>query len=80
MTSRISLTLLSIVLVIILPWWANGFVLLLFIFLFPWYYEAVFLALIYDLLYGLNSFWLTIIILLMIPLIEEIKKRLYVFN
>ena len=80
MTPRLSLTFLSILLVIILPWWASGFVLLLFVFLFPWYYEAVLAALIYDLLYGSAGFWLTLIILIIVPLAEELKKKLYVFS
>ncbi|MCX6712302.1 MAG: hypothetical protein NT041_01260 [Candidatus Vogelbacteria bacterium] len=54
--------------------------LLLFVFLWPWYDEAVLLALVYDLLYGSTSFWLTIAIILVIPLVEELKKRLYVFS
>ncbi len=80
MTRRFNLTLLALLLVIILPWWASGFILLLFVFLFPWYYEIVFLALVYDLLYGSTVFWLTIAALIVVPLIEELKTRLYVFN
>ena len=80
MTPRLSLTLLSILLTIILPWWASGFVLLLFVFLFPWYYEAVLGALIYDLLYGSAGFWLTMAVLIIVPLAEELKKKLYVFS
>ena len=80
MTLRLSLTILFFRLVIILPWWANALILLLFIFFFPWYYEAVPLVLIYDLLYSSGNFWLTIAILIMIPLVEELKKRLYVFS
>ena len=80
MTLRLSLTLLSLLLVIILPWWASGFILLWLIFLYPWYYEALLVALIYDLLYGSNIFWLTLAMLVIIPLAEEFKKRLYVFN
>ena len=80
MTLRLSLTFLSFLLVIVLPWWASGLVLLLLVFLFPWYYEVVLSALIYDLLYGSGTFWLTISLLIIVPLIEEIKKRLYVFS
>ena len=80
MTPRISLSLLAIILVIILPWWASGFVLLFLVFLWPWYYEAVILALIYDLLYGSGGFYLTIAVILLIPLVEWLKKRLYVFS
>jgi hypothetical protein len=80
MTLRLSLTLLTIILVIVLPWWASGFILLLFIFLYPWYYEAVLVMVVYELLYGLGPFWLSLALLLIIPLIEALKKRLYVFN
>ncbi|MFA5023270.1 MAG: hypothetical protein WC385_00300 [Candidatus Paceibacterota bacterium] len=80
MTLRLSLTLLTIILVIVLPWWASGLVLLLFIFFFPWYYEAVPLAFLYDLLYGSGIFYITIAVLLIIPLVEWAKKRLYVFS
>ena len=80
MTSRLSLTLSALLLAIILPWWASGFVLLLFIFLYPWYYEAILVMLVYELLYGTGTFWLSLALLLIIPLIEELKKRLYVFN
>ena len=80
MTPRLSLTLLALLLAIILPWWASGFILLLFIFLYPWYYEAVLVMLVYELLYGTGTFWLSLALLLIIPLIEALKKRLYVFN
>ena len=80
MTPRLSLTLLVLLLAIILPWWASGFILLLFIFLYPWYYEAVLVMLVYELLYGTGTFWLSLTLLLIIPLIEALKKRLYVFN
>ncbi|MFA5001309.1 MAG: hypothetical protein WC531_03790 [Candidatus Paceibacterota bacterium] len=80
MTPRLSLTLLALLLAIVLPWWASGFILLLFIFLYPWYYEAVLVMVVYELLYGLGPFWLSLALLLIIPLIEALKKRLYVFN
>ena len=80
MTPRLSLTLLALLLVIILPWWASGLVLLWLVFLYPWYYEALLLALVYDLLYGSGIFWLTIAMLIIVPFAEELKKRLYVFN
>ncbi|MFA6253651.1 MAG: hypothetical protein WC640_00095 [Candidatus Paceibacterota bacterium] len=80
MTLRLSFALLSIILVTFLPWWASALILLLSVFIFPWYYEAVLSVLVYDLLYGSGIFWLTIITLFIIPLIEELKKRLYVFN
>ena len=80
MTPRLSLTLLALLLAIILPWWASGFILFLFIFLYPWYYEAVLVMLVYELLYGTGTFWLSLALLLIIPLIEALKKRLYVFN
>jgi len=80
MTPRFSLTLLSILLAIILPWWASGFILLLFVFLFPWYYEAALAAFTYDLLHGSAVFWLTIAVLIIVPLAEELKKKLYVFS
>lgn len=80
MTPRISFTLLALLLTVVLPWWASGLVLLILIFSFSWYYEAVLMVLVYDLLYGSGFFYLTIICLLLVPLTEEIKKRLYVFS
>ncbi len=80
MTLRLSLTLLALLLTVISSWWISGLVLLLFIFIYPRYYEAVLVALVYDLLYGANNFWLTLVVLFIIPLVGEIKRRLYVFN
>lgn len=80
MTVRLSFTLFVFGLVIILPWWISAVFLFLLIFLFPWYYEAVFLAMTYDLLYGSTIFGLTIAVLIIILLAEELKKRLYVFS
>jgi hypothetical protein len=80
MTPRLSLTFLIVLSVIILPWWLSGFFLLMLVFRYPWYYEAVFVSLIYDLLYGLDTFWITMVVILCVPLAEWLKKRLYVFN
>lgn len=80
MAPRFSLALIALIFVFILPWWLSGPFFLLLIFLFPWYYEAVVIVLSYDLLYGSNYLWLTIVCILLIPLAEEIKKRLYVFS
>lgn len=80
MTRRISLTLIAFLLVLILPWWGSILFLFFLAFLFPWYYEAIILVLVYELLYGTGYFGLTITITILIPLIEELKKRLYVFS
>ena len=80
MKQRFSLTLLALLLAVILPWWASLILLLFLIFFFPWYYEAVILTLVYELIYGSGHFWLTMAIIIAIPLSEWLKKRLYVFS
>jgi len=80
MISRLSLTLVALLSAIILPWWVSGFILLWFIFLYSWYYEAVAVMVVYELLYGQGPFWLSLALLLIIPLVEALKKRLYVFT
>ncbi len=80
MTQRFSLTLLVLLSSVLLPWWFNVFVLLFLIFLFSWYYEAGVLVFVFELIYGSGHFWLTIIVITLIPLIEWLKKRLYVFS
>jgi hypothetical protein len=77
---RLSVTLISLLLTIILPWWLSLLILLGLVLAWPWYYEAVFLVLVYDLIYGNDYFWLTMAIIIIIPMIEELKKRLYVFS
>ena len=82
MTSRISLTFLLIFSAMALPWWVSLIFLLIFIFYFSWYYEGVLTALLYQLLYGLAGavLWLPLAVLLLIPIVEWFKKRLYVFT
>lgn len=77
---RFNLTIFSVVSVFVLPWWSGLIFVLILIFIFPRYYEAIATALIYDLLYGSTIFGLTIAFLVLIPLVEAIKKRLYVFS
>ena len=80
MILRLSLTLLTLLAIIALPWWASLFLIFLLIFYFPWYYEAVFLVGVFDLLYGTGIMWLVIGAVIIVPLSEELKKTLYVFN
>ena len=65
-----------------LPWWVTAIFLLLAAFYWPWYYEAVAITLAYELVYrsGETTFWLTIISIVLIFIIEEAKERLYVFR
>lgn len=86
--SRFSVTILLLFFIIFLPWWVNLIFLVGAIMFFPWYYEGVFVALLYELLYGLNNsnswtgsvLWLTLGVLIFIPIVEWFKKRLYVFH
>lgn len=80
MTSRFSFTLIFLVFFFLLPWWVNLILGIIFIFYFPWYYEVIGLTLIYDLLYGFGFFEITLITLILIPLVESLKQRLYVFS
>jgi len=79
---RLSLTILLILSAVALPWWAGLVFLIFSLFFFSWYYEGALATLSYELVYGLASqvFWLTIIILLTVPMVEWLKKRLYVFH
>lgn len=80
MMPRFSLSLLALLFSIILPWWLNIFVWLFLIFFFSWYYEVGLAVFIYELIYGSGYFWLTIIVILSVPVIEWLKKRLYAFS
>jgi hypothetical protein len=79
---RLSLGILLLISVVTLPWWVSLIFGLALIFRFPWYYEGVFAILIYELLYSLagSVLYLTLATLLLIPLIEWLKTRLYVFH
>lgn len=79
---RLSLTIFLFISAIALPWWLSLIFLLGLIFYFPWYYEGVFAVLCYELLYSLNSsvLWLTLSVLLLVPIVEWFKNRLYVFH
>jgi hypothetical protein len=79
---RLSLTILLFVSVVALPWWASLIFLSALVLSFPWYYEGVVAVLLYELIYGLSSsvFGLTLGLLLIIPVVEWGKKRLYVFH
>lgn len=80
--SRLSFSILLFASVFALPWWLSFFFLLVLICYFSWYYEGVIAALFYELLYGLSTsnLWLTISVLLLVPIIEWLKTRLYVFR
>ena len=80
MTRRFNLTLLALLFSVLLPWWFNIFILFALILFFPWYYEAGVLTFVFELIYGSGYFWLTVLIILLIPLMEQFKKRLYVFS
>ncbi|MFA6476031.1 MAG: hypothetical protein WCV68_01300 [Candidatus Paceibacterota bacterium] len=79
---RLSFSILLFVSVFTLPWWISFLFLLTLICYFPWYYEGVVAVLLYELLYSLSgsSPWLTISALLLVPIIEWLKTRLYVFH
>lgn len=79
---RLSLTILLVLSAVALPWWVSLVFLSFSLFSFSWYYEGALATLGYELIYGLASqtFWLTIIVLLAIPTVEWLKKRLYVFH
>ncbi len=73
--------------VLVLPWWATVFLLLISLVYFSWFYEAILPAVLFDLLYSLPQtaffgFYLisVIIVLLTIFLVEEIRKRLFVYR
>lgn len=80
MMLRLSLTVLALLVTIILPWWISIIFLLSLIGLFPWCYGAMLPAFTFDLIYGSGYFWLTIGVLILIPLAEIVKERLYVFH
>jgi hypothetical protein len=87
MISRISLSLLLVISVIILPWWVSLVFLVSALLFFPWYYESVGLILIYELLYrpvvsgwSGSILWLSLGTLILVPIIEWLKSRLYVFH
>lgn len=79
---RLSLTILLLLSVVALPWWGSLMLLIFLLFFFSWYYEGALATLGYELIYGLagQTFWLTIVVLIMVPAIEWLKKRLYVFS
>jgi len=65
-----------------LPWWVSLIFLLLAIGQWPWYYEGVLVVLAYELVYRLpgDALWLTLAALVLVPLVEQLKQRLYVFR
>lgn len=79
---RLSLTILLLVSTVALPWWVSLIFLGALILSFPWYYEGVLAVLLYELLYSLagSVLWLTLATLILVPIIEWLKKRLYVFR
>ena len=79
---RLSLTILLLISTVALPWWVSLIFLGALILSFPWYYEGVLAVLLYELLYSLagSVLWLTLATLILVPIIEWFKKRLYVFR
>jgi len=79
---RFSLTVMLLISVVTLPWWVSLIFLVSLILASPWYYEGVLAVLLYELLYSLEGsvLYLTLATLLLIPIIEWLKKRLYVFH
>lgn len=79
---RLSLDILLLISVVTLPWWVSLIFCLALVIYFPWYYEGVLAVLIYELLYSLagSVFYLTLVALLIVPFIEWLKRRLYVFR
>ncbi len=82
MMPRLSLTILLLISTVALPWWVSLIFLGALILSFPWYYEGVLAVLLYELLYSLagSVLWLTLATLILVPIIEWFKKRLYVFR
>ena len=78
---RFSLTFLLLISVVTLPWWVSLIFLISLILTYSWYYEGVLAILLYELLYSLDGaiLYLTLATLLLIPIVEWLKKRLYVF-
>ena len=79
---RLSFTILLLLSVVALPWWLSLLFLLALISRFSWYYEGVAAVLFYELLYSLSGsvLWLTLGALILVPFIEWLKTRLYVFH
>lgn len=82
MKGRISYSILLFISAFALPWWVTLVFLLLATFQWSWYYESVLIVLAYELVYRLPTahFWLVLAMLVLLPLIEQLKKRLYVFR
>lgn len=82
MALRFSITLLLIVGAFFLPWWLELFFILAATFYLSWYYEGVIGVLLYELIYAphAENWWPVLVLILIVPVVEFIKSRLYVFH
>lgn len=81
---RIIFTFIAAVLVFFMPWWVVLMYTLIGIVIFPWYIEAIFLGLYFDIMYGIPTLhWYTriihtIVFLTPLGITEFIKRRINV--
>lgn len=92
--ARLFLFVLLFMVVVVCPWWATVAFLVISLFMFKGYYEAIFFALVIDLLYGVpvfvadgniiyiltHSLLFTVIFIVLFFSIEELKKSLLLYK
>ena len=81
---RIAFTFIAVILVFFAPWWAVLVYATIGIIVFPWYLEALFLGLYFDVMYGIPTLhWYvrivhTVLFVTPLGITEFIKRRINV--
>ncbi len=74
--NRTSSDIILFVLAVVLPWWASSFLAVYLFFLIDYYYEIIFLGLIFDILYGTDRPIIFITAVLLYIVLSYSKKYL----